>query len=361
MGKLIDRYLAKHLLFAFFLLLTAFVCIYLIFDFFEKIDNFSEAHVKGTLILTYFLCALPGIISQMLPAAFFLAGLISLSILKKHNELIALQASGLSPYRLGLPYLVLGILISVGLFSFNEFIVPKTQAISSEIWNVKVEKKETRGGYIQERIWLRGKNSIYQIDMVDLKHNVLRGVTIYFFSPDFRLERRIDAQKAVWDEKRSTWIFYQGVEETVGSQGKIKTTYFHQKVLHFKETPKDFCFLQMNYQELNIWKLKRYVDQLKRQGYDATPYQVDLWQRTAMPLTPFILILLGLGLIFKEKEVKITHTIALGIFIAFLFWVIQALFLALGKGGHLHPALAAWIPNVLFGLWGMLLLKYSGE
>ncbi|MCD6320432.1 MAG: LPS export ABC transporter permease LptG [Candidatus Desulfofervidaceae bacterium] len=360
MVKIIDKYLGKQFLLTLFFLLISLIFIYLVFDFFEKIDNFSEAHVDSKTICIYFLFTIPGIISQMLPASSLLAILISLSLLKKHNELVALQTCGLSPYRIGLPYILGGIIISLFLFVFNETIVSKTQAITNNIWNVQVERKKPRGGYLQERIWLKGENAIYQIDAVNLKTNTLYGVTVYFLTPSFKLKKRVDAHKAVWNKRGKKWIFHQGSEQTL-SKGEIITTFFRKKGFNLKETPSDLRFLEANYQQLNLWQLKKYIKQLKRQGYDTTIYAVDLWQKTAAPLTPFILIIFGVALVFKGKETKIGHTIALGILIAFIFWVIQALSLALGKTGRLHPFLAAWLPHLFFTIWGIVILKYSGE
>lgn len=361
MVKRIDKYLGKQFLLTLFFLLISLIFIYLVFDFFEKIDNFSEAHVDSKTICIYFLLTIPGIISQILPASSLLAILISLSLLKKHNELVALQACGFSPYRIGFPYILGGIIISLFLFAFNETVVSKTQAITNNIWNVQVERKKPRGGYLQERIWLKGKNIIYQIDAVNLKTNTLYGVTVYFLTPDFKLKKRVDANKAVWNKKEKKWVFYQGSEQTFLNQGELATISFNEKKFNLNETPSDLLFLEAKYQQLNLWQLKKYIKQLKKQGYDTTTYAVDLWQKTAAPLTPFILIIFGVALVFKGKETKIGHTIALGILIAFVFWVIQALSLALGKTGRLPPFLAAWLPHLFFTIWGIVILKYSGE
>ncbi len=297
----------------------------------------------------------------MLPASLFLGTIISLSILKKNNEILALRVSGLSPYRLGIPYIVVGLLAFFALFALNEGIIPKTQAVAAKIWNTQVEKRHTHGGFVQERIWLKGKNSFYQIDMIDLKNNVLHGITVYLFSPNFELQKRIDAQKAIWNKKQKNWLLVQGIIQEVTAHQAIKITYFKKKYIKLDETPQDFQFLKTNYQELNIWKLRKYILQLKRQGYDTTPYQVDFWQHTSVPFTPLVLIILGIGLILTGKETKVTHCIALGMLVAFLFWISQALFLALGKSNYLNPLLATWLPHLLFGGWGAIMLKYSGE
>ncbi|MDL1956302.1 MAG: LPS export ABC transporter permease LptG [Candidatus Desulfofervidus auxilii] len=360
MIKLIDKYLAKQFIKILILLLVSFVIIYLVFDFLEKIDNFSEAGIDTKTIITYFILSIPGILSQLFPTACLLSTLFSLSLAKKHNELIAWQACGISPYRIGAFYILFGIIFSISLFLYNEFIVCKTQAITNYIWNIKVKKRKTKGGYFQQGIWLKGENAIYQIDAINLKTNTLYGVTIYFFTPNFQLKKRLDASKVTWNSQKNIWVFYQGVEQVI-FKGKIKMIPFIKKNINLKETPKDFQFLKANYQQLDFWQLKNYVKKLKKQGYNVSSYATDLWQRTSIPFTPLILIIFGMALVFKGKETKTAALIGLGILIAFIFWVIQAFSIALGKSGYIYPFLAAWFPNLLFGVWGIILLKYSSE
>jgi lipopolysaccharide export system permease protein len=332
-----------------------------LFDFFEKIDNFAKNDVPKKLIIAYFLLSLPNIISLMLPTACFLGALLNLSFLKRNNELVAIQACGMSPYRLSVSYLIIGIMLSLALFSFNEIVIPKTQAKANNIWLREVKGKPPKGGYFQERIWLKGQNSIYQIDAINLKTQTMFGVTIYFFTPQFKIQQRLDARKAKWDEKNKAWIFYEGIQQTINPDGKIENTAFQKKLFPLKETPLDFKFLEADYQQLSIWQLKKYIAKLKSQGYDSTAYAVDFWQRTAQPLTPIILIIFAISLVLKGKEIKIGFTLSLGIVIAFIFWIIQALSIALGKGGHINPFLAGWLPNIIFAAWGIIMLRYVNE
>jgi len=57
----------------------------------------------------------------------------------------------------------------------------------------------------------------------------------------------------------------------------------------------------------------------------------------------------------------VSFVFSLGLIISFIFWVIQALSIALGKGGYLNPFLAAWLPNIFFGIWGIIMLRYLNE
>jgi len=352
--KLIDRYILSQVLFILTLILIIFLSIYLIFDFFEKIDNFWEAKVPFSTIISYFLFNLPSIIIQILPATCLLGTLIALGLLKKNNEFIVLKACGFSPYRITIPIIILGIIISVSLFFFNETVLPKTISKAQSIWRYKVEKKRPRGGYIQEKIWLKGKNMIYQIEGIDFKRNTMWGLNIYYFDKDFKIKKRLNVHKACWDKGK--WVFYQGIEQIPEKDGTLKIKQFTSKTVHLPETPNDFQFIKQDYERLNYFELRHYVKKLKSKGYNATAFETEMWQKTAIPWAPLLMIILAIP--FGLKIGKITGTIGLGLLIALVFWVIQALTLALGKGGSLHPFLAAWLPNLLFGAWGIIMLRY---
>jgi len=352
--KLIDKYILSQFLFILALFLIIFLSIYLIFDFFEKIDNFFKANVPFGTIISYFLLNLPSVLNQIFPAVCLLSTLIALTLLRKNNEFVAFKACGISPYRIIAPLIVFGITISFSLFLFNETILPKTLSKAQAIWRYRVEKKRPPGGYMQEKVWLKSKNMIYQIEAIDFKKNTMWGINIYYFDKNFRIKKRINAYKACWGSGK--WTLYQVTEQILRENGILEVNQFTSKIISLPEKPSDFQFIKKDYECLNYFRLRHYIDSLKAKGYDATAFEVEMWKKTAIPFSPFLMIILAIP--FGLKETKIMHTIGLGLLISLIFWVMQALTIALGKGGDLHPLLAAWLPNILFFVWGMMMLRY---
>ncbi len=93
--KIIPRYILRHFFPVFGLALSAIVGLYLIIDFFEKVDNLLEKHVPAGEILSYFLLKIPFILTQGIPMAVLLGSLVALGILKRNRELIALETAGI--------------------------------------------------------------------------------------------------------------------------------------------------------------------------------------------------------------------------------------------------------------------------
>ena len=93
--KLLDRYLLGQFIKYFFTVNVGFVSIYLLVDFFEKIDNFSRAGKPFALAMKFFLLNIPFIIDQIGPVLVLLSGVITLGILNHTRELTALKAGGI--------------------------------------------------------------------------------------------------------------------------------------------------------------------------------------------------------------------------------------------------------------------------
>jgi len=97
--KLLDRYLMAQFAKNLALVLCSLVAIYLLVDFFERMDNFLEAKKTIGLAIKYLLLKLPFMYVQLIPVCILLAGVITLGILNQHFEFMALMASGISVLR----------------------------------------------------------------------------------------------------------------------------------------------------------------------------------------------------------------------------------------------------------------------
>src|SRR5512143_4092545 len=131
--KILSRYLAREFAQNFILGLGAFSATYLIVDFFERIKAFLYNQGPWPMIGAYFLNKFPGILFQVTPAAVLLAAMITLGLMSRHNEIMALKSGGVGLWSLVHPVLGTVLLIFVGLLGLNEFIIPSTNQNAREI------------------------------------------------------------------------------------------------------------------------------------------------------------------------------------------------------------------------------------
>jgi len=139
--QIIQRYLILEVLKTFAVVLSVSVGIYLVVDFFEKVDDFLEVGVTVLQALPFFFLRLPFVVSQVLPIGVLLAILIVLGLMTRNNELLALQSGGVSKTYLLLPLQALGLGFALLTFFLAEVLVPITMTRANEMWRVKTEEQ----------------------------------------------------------------------------------------------------------------------------------------------------------------------------------------------------------------------------
>jgi lipopolysaccharide export system permease protein len=356
--RVVSRYISQELCKIVALCLGAFLAMYLIIDFFERIDNFVRAHLPISVAGQYFLLKLPLIIQQGIPMSVLMGTLITLGLIARNNELTALKAGGVSPSTYITPIVIVALMLSLADFALAEYLVPFTSSRSNFIWNVKVNHRPPQSGFSQDRVWYKRGQVLYNIRVLHPEHQKLEGVTIYFFDQSFHLVERLDARKAEWDG--NGWIFSDGLVLRQSIEGNFVMNQFKQSRLELAERPEDFQHLEKDPEEMTLAELHRYVAKIQSEGYDATRYRVDLNAKVAFPFTALIMALMGIGVaLYQGKRGGIALGVAASIGLASIYLLIFQFVLSIGYAGGLHAILAAWIPNIFFGLAGLLLLAHS--
>jgi lipopolysaccharide export system permease protein len=351
--KIITRYLCKEFFALFFISLSTFLIIYLVIDFFGKIDKFLEAHAPLRVAFSYFIYQIPFVLQQMIPLSTLISVMLMLGIMNKHNEILALKNSGLSLFNLASPLIGISVLIGIGSFFLSESFVPITSARANYIWNIHVEKGNPQGAYKLSHLWYRGKDSIYQIRTYDSRNKIIEGLSIFFFDKDFTLRERIDAKKAVWIE--GDWLLSQGLIQRIAPDGSRKSRKFKSHTVQLPEKPENFERTMKSLEEMSFWELRDYAKKIREEGYDSTRSEVELNTKMAFPFISLVLALVGIPLAFRKKGgIPLSITIAIGI--SFLYLLTFGLSRSLALSGALPPVLGVWLANLLFSLFGIYLM-----
>jgi lipopolysaccharide export system permease protein len=356
--RVISRYIIFELIKIIAICIGVVIALYLVIDFFERIDDFLEAKLPLSLALQYFLLKLPLIVQQGIPMGVLMGTLITLGLMARSNELLALKAGGVSPALVVGPILTLSLLLSLTDFTLAEYLVPLTSSRANYIWNVKVRNRPVPSSFFQEKIWYKGDQALYNIRVLHPKRQLLEGVTIHMFDRSFHVLKRIDARRGEWDGQ--TWVFSDGILINRTAGGGYSMERFQRRRFQLKELPQDFQHLEKAPEEMTLGELGRYVTKIKSEGYDATRYQVDFHAKIAFPFTSFIMALMGIGVAFYQgKHGGIAVGVAVSVALAFIYLFIFQFVLRIGYTGNLQPLLAAWIPNTFFGIASIFLFVHA--
>ena len=349
------RYICREFLKILLLSMSAFILIYLIVDFFARMDTFLEHRATSSLVFLYYLHQIPGIGFQILPLGVLMATLLSLGILSRNNEITAMKANGISLYRITFPLLLLGIVASGLCFIGNEFIVPFSNRQSDSILLTEILKKPRKTFIRNYKVWYRSRNAIYNFQVFNPQQDLLEGITLFEFDDDFKLLRRIDAKRALW--KGDAWHFYDVTIRDFDKTRATQTIRFEERVIPIPETPDVFKEERRDTEEMGYYDLRSYIRRIKNGGYDATKYIVDLYAKISFPFACAIMVFIGIPFSVKTaRSGGVTLSIVMSIAIGFFYWIILNLSLSLGHSGWLPPQLSAFAPHALFGLAGIYVL-----
>jgi lipopolysaccharide export system permease protein len=353
---ILDRYVAREFLKLFGLIVVSFIFLYLVFDFFEKINMFMSNRASLTQMASFFLFNIPMIVSLTLPAAVLLAALITFGVMAKNSEIVAMKANGISLHRTSLPLIILAAAICVAAFLFSEFVTPQTNQMAFQILKVEVQKRTELGTFKQNQIWYRSRQAVYNFRIFHPDRNLLQGITINYLDPQFQLTMRVDAERAEW--KDGHWLF-QNVLIARFNAGDFPVLERHAAaVIDLPEKPADFMIAQKDADKMGYLELRQYIEKLRSDGYDTTRYRADLHGKIAFPLVSIILAIIGISFSLRsERSGGVTQSIGAGIVIGFSYWLVFAFAMSLGRAGTLPPLLAAWTANIVFGVASFLMYR----
>jgi lipopolysaccharide export system permease protein len=251
----------------------------------------------------------------------------------------------MSVYHFLRPILFLGVLFSILYFLFAEIVVPVTVSKANQIWQVEVRKVTVTAE--RKNIWIKGHRSIAYISYFNPQDQSLSGITINRFDPQFRLICRIDAARGKYENGQ--WIFYDVMEQKLNPQGTYVVSFEDEQVEGIDLSPEDLKQVAKKSEEMSFKELYRYIQEVEEEGYDATPYRVDLQGKFAMPLACIIVCIIGASITLRKTTREgLSLTIAFGIVVVFLYWITQSFCTSLGYGGMLPPFVAGWIANFIF-------------
>jgi LPS export ABC transporter permease LptF/LPS export ABC transporter permease LptG len=360
----LDRYVAAAYARVVMLSALAMAGIFYISTFLDLSDKVFRGQPEATwgMLAAFFWYITPQYIYYIVPLSVLLGALVTIGILTKNSELVVMKACGISLYRVALPMLGGAVLAGGVLFLLEQTILGPSNRRAEAIRHV------LRGGSPQTfdvllRRWVVGSSGdIYHFEYYDPRAQVLSGLTIYEFGERMPiLARRTFAERAVYAGGPSggsdTWRLEQGWTRELTEAGGTKTfAPFAQSEAGIESTAY-FTTQQPDERFMSYSQLRDYTSRLRGSGFDVSAQLVALERKISFPFVTIVMTLLAVPFAVTTGRRGAMYGIGVGIVMAITYWVAISIFAALGTGGLVNPALAAWAPNLLFGAGaGYLLL-----
>jgi LPS export ABC transporter permease LptF/LPS export ABC transporter permease LptG len=356
--QILDIYVMRSWLFYFVLMLITFAGIYIVFDFFQLLGDIVKNRAEPGLVFNYYRYLFPNIIYLMLPLGVLMATLVNFSLLTKSSQIIAVKAIGVSLYRISVPVLALGALLSAGMFVLGDQYLPETNQRQSAYRNeIKGRPPQT---YLRPDVqWIFGQsNRVFNYRFFDPDHDVFANLSVFEFDPaGFTITRRIYAQRAFWEPHIHGWVLENGwARDLDGGRVSAYRTFAVTTFKELTEPPEYFKKEVKTSEQMSAGELRAYIQGLRQSGFDVVPLSVQLNRKFSYPLIAFVVGLIGIPFSFTAGRKGALTGIAVSIAIAIGYWSVSSLFEAMGNLGQLPPAVAAWSPDILFAVGGVYAL-----
>ena len=284
----------------------------------------------------------------MIPVASLVGVVFTLSTLNKSRELTALFSMGMSIWRILTP-IFCWVLVFVGLsFYLGDQVIPNAKKNKNYIYYVEMQNKPGLYSTVKtDKIWYRSDNIIFNIKLLNAEAKKAFGLTLYYFSPDWRLQQVIAAKKA--DIQDGAWELLNGtVTLFIDDLSTPLVKNFKSKKIGMTEELSDLQTTSSASDFLSFKELGRYIDKNREAGLDMTNFEVDYHNKLSFPFTILVMALLGVPFVIThQRSGGAAKNVGLILVMTFIFWTAYSSGMSLGKYGYLPPILAAWGPNIL--------------
>ena len=360
---ILDEYVLREFLKLFGMVLSGFVLLLLVFTFFELIGDILRNHAPLGIVGEYLLNLTPSMIYQITPLSVLIAVLVTFGMFNRSSELIAMKATGISIYRLVIPVLVISAVLACGLFAFDQYYLPQANRKQEALRNI-IKGKPAQTTLNPDQKWIIGQQHageperVFYYQFFAPDQNAFANISIFELDfKTFSVIKRIYAERAVWNADEHVWEFENGWERTMdGANVNHFREFKNANFAEVHEEPGYFKKESLQSQEMNFGQLERYIGDLQQSGLDTMKLRVQLYHKLAYPLVTIVMAMLAVPFALSMGRRGSLTGVAWAIGIALGYWVVAGLFDAMGDVNYLPSAIAAWSPDVLFGLTGGYLL-----
>ncbi|KAE9533221.1 lipopolysaccharide ABC transporter permease LptG [Ursidibacter arcticus] len=335
--NVLERYIGKTILASIMLTLFMLVGLGAIIKFVEEFRAVGQGSYDGLHAAYYTFLTIPRDVETFFPIAALLGSLMGLGTLASRSELVVMQASGFSRFRIGLAVMKTAIPLVIFTMVIGEWGVPQTEQFARNMRSIAQSGGSmlaTQGGF-----WAKDGNNFIYIQKINDERN-LNDILIYEFDKR-ELKSILKAQKAEY--QNDEWLL-KNVEKSIIGENQINQDKQTQQSWQTSITPSKLGIVSLKPESLSITGLADYVGFLKETGQDPKRFEITLWRKIFQPISMAVMMLLAISFIFGPlRSSTMGAKIVIGILAGFVFYVANIVF------GNLS-LVVSWLPVPLGAL-----------
>ena len=346
--KILDRYILGKFLSTFFFAIAMIIVIVVIFDYVEKVDNFTESHApfKG-IIFTYYLNFIPFFINQFSGLFTFIACIFFTSKMAYQTEIVAMLSGGMSFRRLMWPYFLGAFIIGALSLVLNLWLIPLSQKEIVDFESQYIKRK--RNAQFDRHIYRQIEPGTFAYIRGYTENNNKASFFALEHYASGTMTHSLEAADVSFDPETRRWTALRYTTRTFDSLG-VEQFRQHRNLdtlINLEVT--ELGRVGELIQTMNISELNEFLDQQKAKGSDSINLiEVERHARYAYPLSTFILTLIGVSLSSRKVRGGTGLHIGIGTGLCFSYILFNRFFEEFAKSGSLPSGLAVWLPNIIY-------------
>ncbi|MCG2589101.1 LptF/LptG family permease [Rhodohalobacter sulfatireducens] len=356
--KKLDRYIFFRILVLTVFMLAVLICIFILIDFSENSDDFADKGATFAQIWNqYYFNYIPEMVRLVTPLAVFTACLFLTGQMTERLEITAIKASGISLYRLVVPYLLIGIFLAGMISYLDAYIIPEANSeridFEQEFLSSGNERID-RGGIFRQD----SDSTVIEINFFDPNTNTAYRVFLTEFNGN-EIERITQGSRMMWVDSTSHWVIDRPTTRIMRDK-EVEVITSERKVFDINILPRDLARRTSDIYQLTYPKAFQYIQSIERIGAGGISLpKVQLYGRITYPLSIIVVCLIGFALAADKRKGGKGFYIAAGLGISFIYLVLMKVIEPFGAAGTLSPMFAAVFPHAFFLIIGILLLLFT--
>lgn len=354
--KILTRYILIQLLGPFLLGIGIFSLIFILAFIFELANGIIVKGIQPRIALLALLLYLPTSLIYALPIAALMANLVTWGEFKDRGEITAVRASGISLAPIIILVVILALFLSLILFLSNELFFSSNYR---ELWARGIE--ESQGIPLEEKSFIKVDRFEFFIERLNEKKRCMEGIYIYDSGEEDSPSYIIFARFGEYELTSSPGLILLNLllrDGVIHHLNKDDPLRYH--ILRFKTKRMSISNLieskERGIEELTLSELREKIEIFKESHLDHTLLALELHKREALPfaLLAFTLIGIPIGLLISRGKEAFGFGMSLIFAFGYYILLIGGRYLALR--GYLPIYLACWMPNLILGLVGQILI-----
>ncbi len=312
-------------------------------DLFSHLDSYMNNNVGFGKAMGITAMYFPEALLLAIGPSLLFAVSYQLSSMHSSNEILIVLDSGVSIAHLVVPVILMGVLISVCFFAFNEMV-----AIPSSSRKRTATENLTNGSSGDNRnVALSDMQSGYMVFAAIYSDNSRTLYDVTFVQTDGKggLVERTDAQKAVYSEESDLWTFYDAYVYTPESESVHveHVDSFENSVMRLE--PQLFRDSSNEISNMSLGLARAYLSRMKTLNSEMyASLATEYWQRVLSCLTPLVMMVIACSITYRFKKNVLFFSLVGSICIAVVYFVVRMVTVMLADQGVIAPILGTLIP-----------------